>query len=325
MKEQWLAGVDLGGTSTKLAFISQNGEIIHKWQIPTDNKEDGKNIIKNIAHSLTDSLTKLGKTKADLAGIGMGVPGPVNYTTGVVYQSVNIGWTDDYPVKALLEKDSGLPVTIDNDANCAALGEMWNGSGAGAEDLILVTLGTGVGGGVIVEGRIVQGVNGAAGEIGHITCIPEGGAPCNCGKTGCLETIASATGIVRLANEKLKRSYELGRSTLLTTKEHAAITAKDVFDCARSGDSLCLEVIDEISLYLGMALANLGNTLNPQKIVIGGGVSKAGDILLNKVQAYFDRFAFPRVRLSTKLAIASLGNDAGVIGAARLVKNSLDN
>lgn len=323
LREQWLAGVDLGGTSTKLAFISQSGEIIDKWQISTDVNNKGKNIIKNIADSLDNALTMLGKTKDDLAGIGMGVPGPVDYTNGVVYQSVNIGWPDYYPVKELLEKDSALPVFIDNDANCAALGEMWKGSGVGARNLILVTLGTGVGGGVIIEERIVQGVTGAAGEIGHITCIPEGGARCNCGKTGCLETIASATGVVRLANEKLKAIHELGNSTLLVTKENDPITAKAVFDGARAGDFLCLEVIEEVSLYLGMALANLGCTINPEKLVIGGGVSKAGDILLDKVQEYFERFAFPRVRLSTKLALASLGNDAGVIGAARLVKNSL--
>lgn len=323
LKQQWLAGVDLGGTSTKLAFISQSGEIIDKWQIVTNVSNNGKDIIKNITDSLDHALTRLGKTKDDLAGIGMGVPGPVNYTTGVVYQSVNIGWHDHYPVKDLLEKASGLPVFIDNDANCAALGEMWKGSGAGTKNLILVTLGTGVGGGVIVEERIVQGVSGAAGEIGHITCIPEGGARCNCGKTGCLETIASATGVVRLANEKLKANHELGSCTLLTTKDNTPITAKTVFDGARAGDSLCLEVIEEVSLYLGMALANLGSTLNPEKIVIGGGVAKAGDILINKVQEYFERFAFPRVKLSTKLALASLGNDAGVIGAARLVKNSL--
>ncbi len=319
MNEKWLAGVDVGGTYIKLAFISQNGDIYHKWQIKTDKQYKGKNIIKNIAYTLDDSLSGLGKTKADLAGIGIGVPGPVEYDTGEISQSVNIGWPDHYPVKKLLEKESGLPVFVENDANCAALGELWKGSGQGARNLIFVTLGTGVGGGIISGGKIVRGVNGAGGEIGHITSIPEGGALCNCGKRGCLETIASATGIVRLAVEKKRVFADSGRRTLLAGKEES-FTAKDVFDCARSGDSLCLEVTEEMSFHLGLALANLGNALNPEKIIIGGGVSKAGEFLLTKVQTYFEKYAFSPVRLSTRLALASLGNDAGVIGAARLVK-----
>lgn len=317
MTEKWVVGVDLGGTTTKLAFINQSGDIIHKWEIPTDNRENGKYITINIGKTVDETLAELGQTKEKLIGIGMGAPGPVDYENGVLYNTVNLGWEDNYPLQKELETVTSLPAAIDNDANCAALGEMWKGAGAGAKDLVCVTLGTGVGGGVITNGAIVQGVSGAAGEIGHITSIPNGGAPCNCGKTGCLETVASATGIVRLANEKLQNQEKDSqlKSILLSTGK---IAAKDVFDCARDGDAVSLEVVEEVAFHLGLALANLGSTLNPVQIVLGGGVSKAGTILLDKVQANFDKYAFQRVKESTEISIAILGNDAGVIGAAWL-------
>ncbi|MBG9543030.1 ROK family glucokinase [Cytobacillus firmus] len=319
MAEKWLVGVDLGGTTTKLAFINYYGEIIHKWEIPTDNSEEGKNITINIAKAIDHKLEELDLNKDKIIGIGMGAPGPVNLATGVVYNTVNLGWKDNYPLKDLLEVETSLPVIIDNDANCAALGEMWKGAGNGAKDLVCVTLGTGVGGGVIANGDIVQGVSGAAGEIGHITSIPVGGAQCNCGKTGCLETIASATGIVRQALENLESGGEGALSQLY--KEHGFITAKDVFDSARNGDETSLLVVNNTAMHLGLALANIANMLNPEKIVLGGGVSRAGDILLKPVISNFIKFAFPRVKESTVIDIATLGNDAGVIGAAWLAKN----
>lgn len=321
MTEKWVVGVDLGGTTTKIAFLNTTGDILHKWEIPTDNREDGKYITINIGEAIEQKLQELGQSKDNLLGIGMGAPGPVDYTNGIIYNVVNLAWEDNYPLKAKLEQVTSLPVYIDNDANCAALGEMWRGAGAGAKDLVCVTLGTGVGGGVIANGKIVQGISGAAGEIGHITVIPEGGAPCNCGKTGCLETVASATGIVRLATQKLNGEPEYEGKLMEVFKTKGKVEAKDVFDCAREGDALSLAVIDEVAFHLGLVLANLGNSLNPEKIVLGGGVSKAGAILLDKVQANFDRFAFSRVKDSTKISIAILGNDAGVIGAACLVMN----
>ncbi len=319
LAEKWLIGVDLGGTTTKLAFINYYGEIIHKWEIPTDNSEEGKNITINIAKAIDTKMEELGLSKDQIIGLGMGAPGPVNLSTGVVYNTVNLGWKDNYPLKDLLEVETSLPVIIDNDANCAALGEMWKGAGNGAKDLVCVTLGTGVGGGVIANGDIVQGVSGAAGEIGHITSVPAGGAQCNCGKTGCLETIASATGIVRQAVEKLQMVNTGELAAFYKEKGH--ITAKDVFDTARGGDAASLSVISETAFHLGLALANIANTLNPEKIVLGGGVSKAGDILLKPVIENFGKFAFPRVKESTVIDIATLGNDAGVIGAAWLAKN----
>ncbi|PGY13830.1 MULTISPECIES: ROK family glucokinase [unclassified Bacillus (in: firmicutes)] len=322
MSRKWIVGVDLGGTTTKLAFVTTEGEIVHKWEIPTDNSNEGQNITGNIAKAIDEKLAEHDQLKSNLLGIGMGAPGPVNYEKGIVLNVVNLGWPDNYPLKDRLEAATSLPAAIENDANSAALGEMWMGAGAGAKDLVCVTLGTGVGGGVIVGGKVVQGINGAAGEIGHITAIPSGGAPCNCGKTGCLETVASATGIVRLAKVELAKGLKGELSEKLA--ENSSITAKDVFDAARNSDELAKSILDEVSFHLGFVLASIANTLNPEKIVLGGGVSKAGDILVDPVKNNFEKFAFSPVRDSTKLALATLGNDAGVLGAAWLIKNKLN-
>jgi glucokinase len=323
VSEQWIVGVDLGGTTTKLAFINLNGEILHKWEIPTDNSNEGQNITRNIASAIEQKLVDLKEQKSKLIGIGMGAPGPIDYETGIVLNVVNLGWKDNFPLQESLHSLTALPVAIENDANCAALGEMWNGAGKGADDIVCVTLGTGVGGGVIANGNIVRGINGAAGEIGHITSIPFGGAPCNCGKSGCLETIASATGIVRLAKVELSKADAKGTLALIYAK-NGMVSAKDVFDCARNGDELAKKIVDEVAFHLGFVLANISNTLNPEKIVLGGGVSRAGDILLDPVKMNFSMFAFSAVRDSTNLALATLGNDAGVIGAAWLIKNKLN-
>jgi glucokinase len=317
--EKWLMGVDLGGTTTKLAILTGYGEILHKWEIKTDNSEGGKYIITNIAKTIDEKLNELGESKSKLLGIGMGAPGPVNTANGSVYKTTNLAWKD-YPLQDLLEVETSLPAVIDNDANMAALGEMWKGAGNGAKDLICVTLGTGVGGGVIANGELVHGISGAAGEIGHITVVTEDGYPCNCGKTGCLETVASATGIVRLAREELKR---VKQPSLLQERldSGSTLTSKLLFECAAKGDRLSNEVVILVSRYLGLALAHAVNILNPEKIVIGGGVSKAGDSLLFPVREAFKLYAFPSVCESTVIDMATLGNDAGVIGAAWLVKN----
>jgi glucokinase len=322
MTEKWIVGVDLGGTTTKLAFINTYGEIIHKWEISTDKEEDGKYIVINIAKAIDQKLQELDLTKDKLIGIGMGAPGPVDTKTGVIYNAVNLGWNTHFPLRDMLEVETSLQAVIDNDANCAALGEMWKGAGNGAKDLVCITLGTGVGGGVIANGQIVQGVSGAAGEIGHITSVPVNGARCNCGKTGCLETIASATGIVRIATNMLENDTSSGELMGIYQKE-GHVSAKNVFDAARNGDKIANSVIEEVSFYLGLALANIANTLNPEKMVLGGGVSKAGQILLNPIKENFGKYSFPRVKESTEIAIATLGNDAGVIGAAWLIKNNI--
>jgi glucokinase len=323
LSEKWLIGVDIGGTTTKMAFLNDNGEVIERWEIPTDNEDQGKYITINIAKSIEQKLEEYKITKTQVKGIGVGAPGPANLDTGMIEHTPNLSWHDHYPLRQLLEEQTSLPVRINNDANCAALGEMWKGAGNKASDLVCVTLGTGVGGGVITNGKIVQGIRGAAGEIGHITSIPGGGTLCNCGKQGCLETIASATGIVRLAMEQVKKEPEDSLNGLsLLYKEKGRITAKNVFDLARDGEKTAMEVIAEVSFHLGFALANIANTLNPDKIVLGGGVSKAGEILLKSLSIHFKRFSFPNIADSTELVLAQLGNDAGVIGAAWMIKNN---
>ncbi|MCD8510926.1 MAG: ROK family glucokinase [Bacillus sp. (in: Bacteria)] len=322
MDKKWLVGVDIGGTTIKMAFIGDDKQIISKWEIDTDTAEKGNNIPFHIAEAIEGKLAELKATKEKLKGIGVGAPGPVNYSDGSIKLAVNLGW-ENFPLKEILSEASGLQVVVDNDANIAAIGEMWAGAGEGAKDLILATLGTGVGGGIIANGEIVRGTNGAGGEIGHITSVVEGGYRCNCGKTGCLETVASATGIVRMAVEKLK--VENGNSVLSGPfSEHGTVTAKAVFDAAKDQDELAVTIVREVAFHLGFALGNLANGLNPEKIVIGGGVSRAGDVLLHPVKEEFARFAFPRVLEGAEFTIATLGNDAGVIGGAYLAKTKLN-
>lgn len=320
MNNHWFVGVDIGGTTVKLAFIDSLGDIITKWEIPTNCSEEGKHITTDITKAIFTKIDELGEQKEKLVGIGVGAPGFINMETGFIYKAVNIGWTD-FPLKDRLEVETGLPVVVDNDANLAALGEMWRGAGDGAKNLLAVTLGTGVGGGLITNGQIIHGTSGMAGEIGHITSIAQGGAPCNCGKTGCLETIASATGIARIASNKVNENKESKLFSIQT--ELGKLTAKDVFDAAKNGDEFAIEVIDEIGFHLGLAIANLSNAINPEKIVLGGGVSKAGDLLLKVVKKHFELYALPRVNEGADITIATLGNDAGVIGGAWLINQKV--
>ena len=317
-KQDWLLGIDIGGTTIKLAFINTEGVIIHKWEIATRKEENGQFIVSDIGKSVRSKLKEW--QGGNLIGVGMGAPGPVDFITGSIYVAVNIGWKD-YPLKEELEKELGIPAVIDNDANVASFGEFWKGAGKGTNDFVCITLGTGVGGGVIANKRLVHGASGAAGELGHITVQPEGGSACNCGKAGCVETIASATGIVRLAMKEIEKDPDSAIAGRFNEK--GKITSKDVVECAVNGDNTSLEVLEEVAKYLGLAAANVGNIINPDMIVFGGGVSKAGDIILKPIEKYFRQYAFQRVADSTVLKVALLGNDAGVIGAAGLVLQQL--
>ncbi len=319
-KQEWLLGIDLGGTTVKLAFVNKEGTIVEKWEIPTNLIDNGIHIVSEIASSVKEKMGKW--PKAALVAAGMGAPGPVDFETGSIYVAVNIGWRN-YPLKSRLESELGIPVVVDNDANMASYGEFWKGTGEGTNDLVCITLGTGVGGGIIANQELVHGVSGAGGELGHITVIPEGGASCNCGKTGCIETIASATGIVRLTLEEINKKPE----SLIANRyrDQGLITSKDLFECVEEHDEASAAVLDKVAKYLGLTAAHVGNCLNPDKIVFGGGVSRAGEVLLSPVRAYFQQYAFPRVAESTSLECASLGNDAGVIGAAGLAYKQYGN
>ncbi|MGN0415904.1 MAG: ROK family glucokinase [Agathobacter sp.] len=304
-------GVDVGGTTVKMGFFETDGRLIDKWEIRTNTQEHGKEILPDIAHAIDNKLAQEGISKSEVEGVGIGVPGPVR-SDGVVNSCVNLGW-GVFNVAEEFGSLTGLKVKVGNDANVAALGEMWKGGAMGCSDVIMVTLGTGVGGGIIVDGHIVAGFNGAGGEIGHITVNNDEIEPCNCGQYGCLEQYTSATGIVRMAKRKLAKSNE---ETSL--RKFSNLTAKDIFDEAKAGDTVALQLVDDLGEILGSALSNVACVVNPEVIVIGGGVSKAGQILIDTIRKHFVETSFHACR-ETRFELASLGNDAGMYGCMRLV------
>ncbi|WP_416828415.1 ROK family glucokinase [Ectobacillus polymachus] len=320
MKRRLLIGIDLGGTTVKFAILTMNGNIQLKWSIETDIENEGKNIIPNIIESINHRLNLYGLSANDFLGIGMGSPGIVDREKGTVIGAYNLNWSTLQPVKELIEAGTSIPFYLDNDANVAALGESWKGAGEGVANVAFVTLGTGVGGGIIAEGKLIHGFAGSAGEIGHLIVEPNG-YQCTCGNQGCLETVASATGVVRLARD-LSGEFAGESELKWLIDDGQEVTSKTVFDLAKRGDRLAIIIVDKFYYYLGLACGNIANVLNPEAIVIGGGVSAAGDMLLKGVKEYFHKFTFPQVRTSTKVKLAQLGNDAGVIGAASLVIHS---
>ena len=307
---KYCIGVDIGGTTVKMGLFEEDGKILDKWEIVTDTSEEGKAVLPNIASSIAAKISEHGLDKRDVLGIGAGVPAPVN-SEGIVNGSANLGWKYK-EVKKEFEELTGLSAYIGNDANVAALGEMWKGGGEGEKNMIMVTLGTGVGGGVIIDGKMLVGANGAGGEIGHICVNYSEKDQCGCGNRGCLEQYASATGIVRLAKQKLGQEM---RSTVLNKED---VTAKDVFDAVKAGDEVAQEIAVEFGRYLGYGLANLAAVVDPAVFVIGGGVSKAGEVLLSYIEKPFMERAFFANR-NVRFVLAQLGNDAGICGAAKMV------
>ncbi|MCI9336388.1 MAG: ROK family glucokinase [Lachnospiraceae bacterium] len=304
-------GVDVGGTTVKLGLFDAEGALLDKWEIPTVTENQGAAILPDVAKSILDKMEEKGVKEADVAGIGIGVPGPVDRNGLLVGRAVNLGW-DSLDIPKALQAYIKVPVKAANDANIAAFGEMWQGGGRGYENMVAVTLGTGVGGGIIVDGRLLAGSTGAGGEIGHLHLQDEESESCNCGNKGCLEQYASATGIVRLAKRRLA---EDGKPSALRQGE---ITAKAVFDAVKEGDEVAVEIAERFGDYLGKGLAIVSAVVNPEVFVIGGGVSKAGEILLTFVEPVFQKHAFPQCR-GAKFVLARLGNDAGIYGAAALV------
>lgn len=313
-----LIGIDIGGTAVKFGFLSIDGELIHKWSIPTNTEKNGAFIVSEMWGSLEEKLTSMDIPAEQLVGIGVGVPGFIS--DGIIHEAVNLGWKNK-DVEKELTSLSGLPTFIENDANVAALGEYWSGAGKNGQDVLVLTLGTGVGGGVISDGNIITGTAGMAGEFGHIL-IEENGAPCNCGNRGCLETIASATGIVRLAKELI--ALHPDSPLAVYERENDQLDASDVFRFAKNGDDHANQIVDRVGDVLGRTIANLGVIFNPELVLLGGGVSKAGTFLLDRVESYFHRYALPRVKATCEIKLAGLGNDAGIIGAAYLVKQNME-
>lgn len=312
-----IIGIDLGGTSIKFGILTLEGEVQDKWAIPTNILSDGKHIVPDIIESINHRLNLYNLDKSDFIGIGMGTPGTVDIEAATVRGAFNLNWADVQEVGAPINEGVGLPFILDNDANVAALGERWVGAGENQPDVVFITLGTGVGGGIVADGNLIHGVVGAAGEIGHIVVEPHDGFACTCGNHGCLETVTSATGVVRLAR-KFAEEYEGSSQIKASIDNGDEVTSKDIFIAAEAGDAFALSVVDKFAYYLGFACANLGSTLNPAAIVIGGGVSAAGEFLRSKVETYFQKYSFSTVRDSTKIKLAELGNDAGIIGAASL-------
>ena len=306
-------GVDLGGTAIKLACLRQDGIVLSDWEIPTDKSNQGDNILPQIAGGINAYIQKNHLDKKELLGVGIGVPGPVN-AKGVVQGCDNLGW-GFFSVAKELSALTGMKVVAGNDANMAALGESWLGGGKDCKNMLLATLGTGVGGGIVSGGRIIVGAHGAGGEIGHTTLRRENGILCGCGKRGCAEQYCSATGLARLGAEALA-DYK-GETTLPENP-----TAKDIFDCAKEGDALALSVVDTYCDYLGEFLAIVCSVADPEVIVLGGGVSKAGDMLLQKAKEAFLRYCF-RCNATTEFHLAALGNRAGYFGAFKLLLDSL--
>lgn len=304
-------GVDIGGTTCKIGLFETTGTLLDKWEIPTNTANGGAAILDDVTASVEAKLTEKGIDKADVAGVGVGVPGPVD-NEGVVHKCVNLGW-GQFNVEEALSAKCGMKVKAGNDANVAALGEMWQGGGKGHSNVVMITLGTGVGGGIIIDGKIVAGSHGAGGEIGHIMMDENETDTCGCGKKGCLEQYASATGIVRMT-KKLLASDD--RASVL--RLNPEFSAKDIFDAARDGDVMAGEAVDALGKMLGTAMANIACVADPEVFVIGGGVSRAGDILTDVIRKYYTERAFHACR-ETEIALASLGNDAGMYGCVQML------
>ena len=308
--EKYVFGIDIGGTTVKCGLFTVKGELLEKWEIPTRTENNGAAILPDVADTVLKKIQELGLAKEEIAGIGIGVPGPVN-EQGEVPGAVNLHW-GYVNLAGDMEKMTGLRVKAGNDANVAALGEMWKGGGAGCQSIVMVTLGTGVGGGIINNGKIVTGAHGAGGEIGHIHVTDDVERNCNCGNHGCLEQVTSATGITYLANRKLKKD---DRPSMLRGGE---VNAKTVFDAVKAGDELEKEVAEEFGKYLGTALASVACVADPEVFVIGGGVSKAGQVILDYIKKYYAQYAFMTCK-QAGFALAELGNDAGIYGAAKML------
>ena len=311
--ERYGFGIDLGGTTCKLGLFQVDGTLMEKWEIPTDTRENGKNVLPDIAASVEEKIRQHHISREQIIGAGIGVPGAVN-NEGVVNRCINLGW-GIVPVSKELSSLLSVPVYTANDANVAALGEAWKGSGNGYSSIAMITLGTGIGGGVVLDGQIINGFHGAAGELGHIVVNPEEQDACNCGNHGCIEQYASATGIVRQARKQLAES-----SVDSVLRKEQDLSAKSVFDAAKAGDVLAKKIAEEVCDMLGRVIGTICNVINPEAVIIGGGVSRAGDILLELVQEGFRNSVFHASR-DTVIRLASLGNDAGIYGAMKVLLN----
>ena len=310
---EYVFGVDIGGTTVKLGLFTTGGDLLDKWEIPTRTEDDGSAVLPDVAHSIEQKLTDRNIAPAQVAGIGIGVPGPVD-SDHTVHKCINLGWSVFNIKQRMNELLPAIPnVAAGNDANVATLGELWQGGGKGYGSAVMFTLGTGVGGGVVIDGKIVAGKNGGAGEVGHMTVNPAETVPCNCGKYGCLEQYASANGIVRMAKVMLSEC-----DTPSALRAMDSFSSKEICDLAREGEEMALRIVDRFGDYLGRAMSYVACTTDPDVFILGGGMSRAGAIIVDAAMKYYRKYAF-HVSTGTTAVIATLGNDAGIYGCARMV------
>ena len=309
-------GVDLGGTTVKIAYFDTNGTMLAKWEIPTVTTGGGQQILPDIAASIQNYMTENNVDRSSIVGIGIGVPGPVD-SKGVVNKCVNLGW-GVFNISETLSQLTGFPVKAGNDANVAALGEYWKGGGQGCNNMVFATLGTGVGGGIVIDGHLLHGAHGSGGEIGHLVLNRDETDQCGCGKRGCVEQYCSATGIVRMAYKHLAATDAFSSLRILES-----ISCKDIFDAGKAGDAVALEILDKYYSLLGEFLANLCCVVNPEAVVLGGGVSKAGKVLIEGTKPYFLKNVF-HAASNVRFELASLGNDAGAYGAFKLALDAFN-
>ena len=308
---KYVFGIDVGGTTIKCGLFTAEGNVLDKWEIRTNKDNGGASILGDITNSINEKLTEKKIDKSDVLGVGIGVPGPVK-GDGTVLTCVNLGW-GKFNVNEEMGKLVGLPIAAGNDANVAALGEMWKGGGQGYQDVVMITLGTGVGGGIILDGKIRAGSNGAGGELGHMIVNPEETDICGCGGHGHLEQYASATGIVRMAKKELAAN-----DVPTTLRKYENLSAKNVFDEAKAGDAVATALVDKLCAILACALTHVAATVDPQVFVIGGGVSKAGEILTEGLKKHYNQNLFPALH-NKEFSLATLGNDAGIYGSAKMI------
>ncbi|MBQ3642876.1 ROK family protein [bacterium] len=317
MAKKYKIGVDVGGTNVKVALVDKSGSIVYSDTVPTRAEMGYEYTISNIIKAI-QSLMKESKTSKDLIeGIGFGFPGQIDCDNGIVRLAPNIpGWID-IPIADIVSKEFGIPVKVDNDVRCAALAELNFGAGKGAKNMICITVGTGIGSGLIINGKLVRGASNAAGELGHIKLQMQDGPICGCGDTGCLEAFASGPAIVALAEEYIKG----GKSTKYRELANPDITPYIVAEAAKQGDVVAKKIFETIGNYIGIGLASVVNLLNPEKVVIGGGVADAGDLLFGPIKETLKKRTMPIQGAAVEVVHAELGNTAGVIGASLLIEN----
>ena len=309
-------GIDLGGTTVKIAYFDETGNMLDKWEIPTVTANNGAQILPDIAASIRAYMDAYQIADTAVLGLGIGVPGPVN-SKGIVNKCINLGW-GVFNIAEELTALTGFPVKAGNDANVAALGEFWKGGGMGCNNVVFITLGTGVGGGIVIEGNLLHGAHGSGAELGHMVLNRNETVPCNCGKYGCVEQYCSATGIVRMAKNYLNTNDV---SSSLNAVEN--LTCKDIFDAAKAGDEAANAILEQVYALLGEFLGNVCSVVNPEMVVIGGGVSKAGQVLIDGVVPHFKKYVF-HAASNVEFALASLGNDAGAYGAFKLALDAFN-